>query len=450
MKNNDLTETERENTHQYKQATFMKTFKRMAYLLHSAWLLRKIRHSKHEATREAAQQRLTSLLASKRGIGMKIGQAMAGMDDQSGLSELTQSAKVWPLDEIIPVLEAEWNQPVSELLVLIDESIAAASLGQVHHAKLRLSNNEDDTGFTQIAIKVQYPDIREAIASELSLAGLMPKVGPMKRWDFDLNSYQQTLTHTLQDELNYQHEMQQQQRFHREIDVDGLLVPQVYPDLSTERVLVQQWMQGERLAEAADWPHTARHRLAEILMQCLWQSLFKIGLVHGDPHPGNVLVQYDAEHPKVVLLDYGCMLDIPLKRRMALLHLIQSLRAKTTLNSFDAFIGLGFDDKKLQPIRQDLDALAAILFQPFLQHQDFNPQEWKLSPHVAQLLGDLRWSFRSACPADLFLIVRVFQGMVSQLECLGVQLSWSEMLDQALDDSYLESSLNWQLDLPAV
>ncbi|MDX8405857.1 MAG: hypothetical protein R8K50_06870, partial [Mariprofundus sp.] len=80
----------------------MKTLKRAIYLLHSAWLLRKIRRSKKAETRQAAQLRLTELLAAKRGIGMKIGQAMAGMADQSAFAQLTQTTKAWPLSAIIP------------------------------------------------------------------------------------------------------------------------------------------------------------------------------------------------------------------------------------------------------------------------------------------------------------------------------------------------------------
>jgi len=423
----------------------MKTIKRAIYLLHSAWLLRKIRRSKQAETRQAAQQRLTELLAAKRGIGMKIGQVMAGMNDQSDFAQLTRSVKAWPLSDMLPVLEEQWQQPLENILDRIDESVAAASLGQVHKGLLCSPHHDgehDKSG--QVAIKVQYPDIRQAITSELSLAGMMPKAGPVKRWDFDLKSYQETLSNTLLDELNYRYEMQQQQYFSQAIHVPGLLVPRVYPVFCTEHVLVQQWADGKRLAEAAGWPGTVRLKLAETVMQTLWQSLFELGLVHGDPHPGNLLFQYDLEQPQLVLLDYGCMVNIPLYRRMALLHLIQGLRGKTTLNSFDAFVGLGFDALKLQPIKAHLDDLARILFQPFLQDAPFDSRRWQLSDQVGSLLGDKRWLFRSASPSDLFLIVRIFQGLVSQLECLGCDLSWPEMLERAVSQECLNKSLLWQ------
>ncbi len=424
----------------------MKTLQRAIYLLRSAWLLRKIRRSKKAETRQAAQQRLTELLVAKRGIGMKIGQVMAGMNDQNSFAQLTQSAKAWPLSEMIPVIEEQWQQPLGNILTHIDESIAAASLGQVHKAQLCRTDNEVDEANPYVAIKVQYPDIRQAITSELSLAGMLPKAGPVKRWDFDLESYQSTLTNTLLDELNYQHEMQQQQFFHLSMHVRGLLVPKVYSELSTRHVLVQQWVDGKRLSEAAKWPDSMRQKLAETLMQTLWQSLFDLGLVHGDPHPGNLLFQYDHEQPQLVLLDYGCMVSVPQHRRMALLHLIQGLRGKTRLNSFDAFVGLGFDASKLEAIKEYLDDLAKILFEPFLHNAPFDTKAWQLSEQVGTLFGDKRWLFRSAAPADLFLIVRIFQGLVTQLECLNMQLSWPDMLERALKQESLNNSLLWQLD----
>ncbi len=424
----------------------MNRLKRFIYLMHSTWLLRKIRRSKHAATRQIAQQRLTALLASKRGIGMKIGQAMAGMDDESHFTELTQSVKAWPLKDITPVLEHEWLQPVGNVLESIEESIAAASLGQVHKA-LRIT----DSGTTEhLAIKVQYPDIRQAIESELSLAALLPKAGPVKRWDFDLNSYQKTLQNTLNDELDYNHEMKQQQRFQQHIHVPGLKVAEVYPLLSTTQVLTQQWIDGQRLSEACNWPYDARHKVGRTLMQTLWKSLFEIGLVHGDPHPGNLLFQYDDEQPQVALLDFGCMLNIPFTRRMSLLNLIQGLRGKTTLNSFDAFVGLGFDAMKLEPIRAELDDLARILFRPFLQTEPFDTTQWQLSKQVNDLLGDQRWQFRSASPADLFLVLRTFQGLVNQLECLKVQLSWPDMLEAAVGEQYITTALLWKFPKPAL
>ncbi|MDQ6993748.1 MAG: AarF/UbiB family protein [Mariprofundus sp.] len=422
----------------------MKTVKRAMYLLHSAWLLHKIRRSKKAETRIAAQQRLTELLASKRGIGMKIGQAMAGMDDQSAFTELTQSVQAWPLSAIIPVLEAQWKQPLDSVLDHIDESFTAASLGQVHKARRCKQQNKADAIAQPLAIKVQYPDIRQAITSELSLANMLPKAGPVKRWNFDLDGYQETLSKTLLDELNYRHEMQQQQYFKRSMTISGLLVPEVYAKLCTEHVLVQQWVDGERLSEAANYPNKVRQKLAETVMQTLWQSLFELGLVHGDPHPGNLLFQNHPQQPKLVLLDYGCMVSIPERRRMALLHIIQGVRGKTALRSFDAFVGLGFDAVKLEAIKEHLDELARILFQPFAADSPFDTKNWQLSEQVATLFGDKRWLFRSAAPADLFLIIRIFQGLVSQLECLATELCWSAMLEQALTPECLEMGLAWQ------
>jgi len=402
--------------------------------------VRRIRKSTTKQTQQAAQQALSELLANSRGLPMKIGQVLAGMDDSNAYNKLTHSVQPWPLKRIQPVLELAWQKPIKYTLLDIQESQAAASLGQVHQARL----NERET----VAIKVQYPDIAKAIDAEMKIAGFIPAAGPVKTWLFDMQAYKTTLRDTLQDELDYLHEMQQQMYFKGNIHVAGLKVPHIFPILCRPNILVQEWVEGERLSACTAWPQEARLYIARTLMQSMFQSLFQLGLVHGDPHPGNMLFQFHPLEPQSILLDFGCMVNIEATRRIALLKLILYARGECITSPLDCFVALGFDADKLIHIQAQLPQLVQLLFQPFTEDEAFDTHTWQLSDAVATILGDERWWFRSAAPADLFLLIRIFQGLITQLETLQVTLPWWPLLKQCIDQETIDISLDWQPDQP--
>jgi hypothetical protein len=398
----------------------------------SAWLLRR---ADSEETRQAARRALSLQMADARGLPMKIGQVLAGMDDDSDFVTLISSVEPWPLEKIIPVLEAAWACPIHEVLADIEESTAAASLGQVHRA--RLHNGQ------VVAIKVQYPDIADAIAAEMRLSGLMPGLGPVKRWQFDLDAYRQTLADNMDHELDYGHEMRAQQAFAAAVRVPGLCVPPVFETWCRRNVLVQAWCDGKRLATAATWSLPERLYVARTLMMTLFQSVFVHGVAHGDPHPGNLLVRHD-DGVELSLLDFGCTVSIAENRRLALLKLILSGRGACAVNTLDAYAALGFYRHKLDYIAERLPQLNRILFRPLLQDQPLDMKQWHPGQEAEALLGEARWWFRSAGPADLFLLMRIFQGLTAQLSLLDVKLPWWPILTLAVPESMRQQAMDWQ------
>jgi len=410
-----------------------KRLKHWLAMARSAWLLRR---ADSEETMQAARRALSLQMADARGLPMKIGQVLAGMDDDSDFVELISSVEPWSLTKIIPVLEAAWGCPINDVLSDIEESSAAASLGQVHRA--RLLNGQ------VVAIKVQYPDIAHAIAAEMRLTGLMPGLGPVKRWQFDLDAYRQTLADNMAHELDYGHEMHAQQDFSAGVNVPGLVVPTVFEGWCRPNVLVQTWCDGERLAAAATWPLAERLYLARTLMMTLFQSVFVHGVAHGDPHPGNLMVRHDNDAMALVLLDFGCTVTIAEDRRLALLKLILSGRGACTVNTVDAYAALGFDPHKLDFIAERLPQLNRLLFRPLLEDHPLDVKQWHPGQEAADLLGEERWWFRSAGPADLFLVMRIFQGLTAQLGVLNVKLPWWPMLTLAVPEAIRQQAMAWQ------
>lgn len=391
--------------------------------------------------RQRARRALRQLLADAKGTTMKVGQFLAGdaaFDDACGgqdpLRDLQQSVEPLPLETVLPLLDEGWGCPWQEVLATIEPAHAAASLGQVHRAILK-------EGGVEVAIKIRYPGIEEAVAAEMAVLGWLPGAGPVKRWSVDIDGYRKTLRDNMARELDYRIELQQQARYAQEVKVPGLSAPPVYPEISTSGILVQGYAGGAQAAEVRDWPQKTRRALGETLLRQLFASLFQAGLVHGDPHDGNYLFHRNGT---VTQLDFGCVIEIPKEARMGLLGLIYSLREHGHTSSLAYFMAMGFDGDKLAPIAHALPAAAQALLRPFLQTGGrdiaFDVDTWRLSERLQNLLGELRWWFRSAGPAQLFLLLRVFAGLAARLSAWQVRLCWWSVLEGCLDAEVLREA----------
>ncbi|MGZ5620666.1 MAG: ABC1 kinase family protein [Methylobacter sp.] len=416
----------------------LRTAKRALQFFRIGLAATKLQRTQDETERLLAKQALAGLFADARGITMKVGQLFAGNDGTTPFQDLVEGIEPLPLKAMIPLLEAELGQKYRKVFRSIEPAIAAASLGQVHLAVLK---NGD-----KVAVKIRYPDISDAVDSELRLVGLMPGVGPVNRWGFDLDGYKKSLRDNMHRELDYRSEAQRQDYFGRTVQVPGLKVPKVYGDLCSERVLVQSRAEGVLIDKASDWREQDRLAIGQTLVMTLFKSLFVAGEVHGDPHPGNVFYSYDENRqPQVTLLDYGCTITIAEQRRLALLKLIVACRERSSTKALDCFAALGFDSKKLIPISGSLPALCQILFRPFLVNYPFDSEQWQLGRSFNDLLGDYRWWFRSAGPSDLFLLMRAFQGLIQQLQQLDVKLPWWTLLQQAVGRELIQQAMAFEL-----
>ncbi len=407
-------------------------FKRLAKLFRIGWAAKKIRASQSETEKLLAQRALVALLADARGISLKIGQLFAAVEGGSEFQSLTDSVPALPLKIMLPVLEKSLGFSPKTIFKNIQPATAAASLGQVHLAEFHDG--------TPIAIKIRYPDIANAVATELTLADLMPSVGKIQEWGFDLSAYKQTLFDTLQRELDYRIEAKTQTYFRDAVCVPRLEIPRVYDKFSSDCVLVQSRATGVTFPEIVHWSESERRLIAEILLQTLFTSLFVAGEVHADPHNGNTFYNHANHDSMVTLLDFGCTVSLNKTRRLALLKLILGCREKSTVNPLDCFVALGFDAQKLGHIQGALPLLSQMLFRPFLINHVFNLAEWQLEKNITNLLGEKRWWFRSAGTADILLLMRAFQGLTQQLQQLRINLNWWKILEQSVDETLLQQA----------
>ncbi len=180
-------------------------------------------------------------------------------------------------------------------------SVNAASIGQVHLAAI---NGK------KLAVKIQYPGVAESIASDLALVKpIAIKMFNIKGKDSD--KYFKEVEGKLIEETNYVLEIEQSKEIAEACSgIPNILFPNYYEELSSERIITMDYMEGEHLSEFT--AHNTDRGKANQLGQALWDFyMYQIHIlrkVHADPHPGNFLISEDA---KLIALDFGCMKTIP-------------------------------------------------------------------------------------------------------------------------------------------
>ncbi|MEQ8237894.1 MAG: AarF/UbiB family protein [Cyclobacteriaceae bacterium] len=417
----------------------LRNFKQFTYIVSLLRAMIRLRKSKTEQDKQIVRQKISEQLARNGGLAMKVGQVVANYKKDPAFTQLLKGIPQRKLSSMKSQFSKFPAHPCVEDFEWIDEKAHAASLGQVHRAKLK-STGED------VAIKIQYPEMEKTISAELKIAGLIPMMGPAKKWQIDLNSYKKVLNEDLKEELDYLSEAARQSRFHESLHVDGLVIPKVHQDMSSSVVLVQSWEEGVFFDEVTTWDVKDRMLVARTLMMTLMKSLFVFGEVHTDPHLGNFFFnKKEGQAPTVTLLDYGSADKISYSERMSLLKLILATREETPIDYMRCFAAMGFNLSKLAYIEHELPVLCPLLFKPFLTNSAFDIEAWDVTKAFEVILGERKWWFRSSGSADLYLIMRSFQGVMIQLVDLDVQLPCWGLLKKSVGEEVMQQARDFEL-----
>jgi len=256
---------------------------------------------------------LVDQLGQMRGAAMKVGQliSMVELDGlpedqrdelQRRLAALRDDVAPVSFGELEKLLRKEFDGPLSGVFADFDErAFAAASIGQVHRATT-LDGHD-------VAVKVQYPGVAEAVETDLRNATLLLPL--IRRLAPGLDATAE-LRERISGELDYELEAQNHRRIERLLRGHPFArVPHVHTALSTRRVLVTEYVEGTRFEEVRRAPEEVRDRYGEIVFRFHLGLLYRDGIALGDPHPGNFLLCPDG---RVCFLDFGLLLDVPAAR----------------------------------------------------------------------------------------------------------------------------------------
>lgn len=370
--------------------------------------------------RQAARRLVAARLGRLRGLPQKIGQIVSLRELESETSvfaDLTDAATPMPAAEAFALIEGELGAPIATVFRRLDEQGAAASLGQVHRGELHDGR--------PIAVKVQYPGIRETLDADLAALGWMAAPLSAHRSGFDLNAYRSELRASLLDELDYGLEARALKRAVTHVaDVPGVVTPVPIDRYCTARVLTMTWVGGAGVRQAARWPEPARAEAARLLLRFFLRGCLTWRELHADPHPGNVRFDLTDGRVQLGVLDFGCVKSMREAEAAALARLCRDGREMTDAALLDAYLSLGFKETLLSPISPRLRDVTAVLCEPFLSDGSYDVRTWRVSERLAAALGDDRWNFRFAGPASLLYFIRALQGLIQYITLLGARIDW--------------------------
>ena len=255
--------------------------------------------------------RTTRVLGGLKGGALKAGQLLSTVEAvlpqdpeatwREALVSLQDSSAALPFSEVEPVLRAElgpaWR---SRFRDFGEQAVAAASIGQVHRAVWADGR--------AVAVKVQYPGVREALTADVRTLSAMSRLAAVIARGLALPPLMRELRDRLTEELDYEHEGRTQRRFGAAFAEDeDVRVPAVLQ--ATPRVLVMEWLDGIPLsAVARSGSQAERDRVAALYQRFLVSGPERAGLLHTDPHPGNFLLLPGGQ---LGVLDFGSSLEMP-------------------------------------------------------------------------------------------------------------------------------------------
>lgn len=180
------------------------------------------------------------------------------------------------------------------------DSINAASIGQVHKAT---KNGKE------LAVKIQYPGIRESIGSDIAL--VKPIAVRMFNLQGTSDEYFQEVEDKLTEETDYKLEISQSMTVILDCEnIDNLLFPNYYPEYSSDKIITMDWMNGIHLSEfcSSNATQEQRDKVGQTLWNFYMYQIHQLKKFHADPHPGNFLVD---KNDNLIAIDFGCMKEIP-------------------------------------------------------------------------------------------------------------------------------------------
>lgn len=233
------------------------------------------------------------------------------------LSNLHDRVPPFPTSELRKRIQTELDRPLETVFDSFEaEPLAAASLGQVHRARYRGE---------EVIVKVLRPGVEELVATDVRVVQNLVFV--LEQF-IDHHIIRSTRTvieefsRVIAEEMDFHHEADNVDRFGELFrDSDFVIIPRVYREVTTTRVLVMQFFEGFRVNEVDE---IKRHnvdtqKMIENLIGFYGDQLLIHGFFHADPHPGNILVRPDS---RIVLLDYGMVLEVTPELRQDLVRIV--------------------------------------------------------------------------------------------------------------------------------
>jgi ubiquinone biosynthesis protein len=345
---------------------------------------------------------------------IKLGQVLSTRPDLipppfvAELARLQDRVPPFPAAEARHIIEEELGAPVEELFAdFQEEPLAAASLSQVHGARLRTGE--------EVVLKVQRPGIEAQVATDLEILRRIARLAEERLPQaelYDLPGIVEEFGHTLHAEMDFRREANNAERFrHNFTGKPYLYIPRVYWEFTTHRVLTLERVYGLKIDDIPGLEAAGidRHRVALHATDVVMQEIFQDGFFHADPHPGNFFV---LPGDIIAAVDFGMVGYLSRSLREQLVSLLAAAVQMDTTALVQQLLRMSLVETGVdrEGLRRDLERL--------LQAYAGRPLKELRAAAVLEEAMPIAFRRRLRLPAELWLLGK----MLAMLEGVGTRL----------------------------
>lgn len=373
----------------------------------------------------AIAARMAEALGEMKGLAMKLGQSASYLDfaipeeARAALASLCARSKPMAPSVVAQVFLEELGASPRRLFAeWSPEPLAAASIGQVHRARLKSGE--------LVAVKVQYPRIADVLEADLKNALLAEQASALIFRGLDAGVFTAELRERFLEECDYRTEAANQREMARLwAGREGVFIPRVFEELSTSRILVTELATGDDFETfSARASQGEKDRAGDLIYRFAYESIFRHGLFNADPNPGNYLFGQRG----VTFLDFGCVKRFPAEHLATWRRIIRALLERDFARAAELWVASGY-----VPDPDCFDfafhhRLALHLHQPILAHEPFTFTHEFIERTWRMAWPDNRNRFRMTTPKHWVFTYRLNWGLHAILAKLGARGDWRSMI----------------------
>ena len=379
---------------------------------------------------------LKSALGNLKGPVMKVAQILATIPDalpEEYVKELQQlqsnapsMGRLFVKRRMTSELGSDWK---SRFSYFEENSVAAASLGQVHRA-----NSLDGT---DLACKLQYPDMSSAV--EADLRQLRIAMSLYERYDSAIKASEiyKELSARIREELDYLREGRNMTLYKMMLKNEpNVNVPDFFEDLSTERLITMSWLNGSSLLSyiATNENQDARNHVAINMFRAWYIPFYLYGIIHGDPHLGNYSI---TEEGDVNLMDFGCIRVFPASFVKGVIDLYHGLRDDNEELAIEAYKTWGFENLDIETINV-LNQWARFVYAPLMENKIRSIQDTNSGAYGREVVQKVHRELRRLNgvkpPREFVLMDRAAIGLGSVFLHLKAEVNWYKIFQDLIND----------------
>ena len=381
----------------------------------------------------ANARRMTQKLSEMRGAAMKVGQLLSMDNGQlispefsEILSRLRDDAHHMPLGQVAEVLGTAWGENWDDQFErFIFTPLAAASIGQVHEAVLNDGR--------RVAVKVQYPGIRDSIDSDIdNVAGLL-RMFKLLPAESDIDSLMDEAKIQLHLEADYLREAGALKQFRQKVAGDDrYATPEVLDDLTTHDVLTMSYLDGMPIEWLEDRAEDERNLAAGSLLELCLREIFEWGLVQTDPNFANY--RYQPKSGTIELMDFGATRVYTTEQQASMRNLLQACVDGSGIDVADAAVAVGYLNGNDTPgYRDSIIKLLTTAIEPVRSREDYDFGKSDLASRMSDIVLDMRLKKRvgQMPPVSILFLHRKIGGLYLLLSRLKSRLPVRELVSYA-------------------